>query len=320
MKRYILAIETGGTKIQLAIGTAEGEILYNYRTKVKREEGFYGILEVVTNALPLLMKKAEEFGGTISKIGIGFGGPVDSKSGVAIWSAQIDGWGDFPVKEFFEEKTKIPTYLFNDSTAAAWGEYCKGSGRGSNIFFYTNIGSGVGGGIIINGKIFDGQGYGAAEFGQSYLCNPFYKGETKFSAIQVERVCSGWAIEKRMRTDDIPENSILWELCHHKQETIDCLMWAKGVEKEDHYAMKILDETAELFAIALSNVLCFYSPEVIAVGGGVSLIGEPLISRLNDYVKKYAYRNTAGRYKIVKSSLDEAIVLVGTLLLTGAEE
>ena len=107
-KHFILAIETGGTKIQLVLGSDKGEIFYRYRTCVEREKGFEGILDRVTEALPSLIKKAAELGGTICRIGIGFGGPVQTSTGTAIWSAQIDGWGNFPVAQYFEEKTGIP--------------------------------------------------------------------------------------------------------------------------------------------------------------------------------------------------------------------
>ena len=118
MEQLIMAIETGGTKIQLAIGTAQGDILYNHYARVEREKGFRGVLDVVTGIMPELIEKAREFGGKIERIGIGFGGPVDMASGTAIWSPQIDGWGGFPVKKFFEEKTGLPTYLYNVSDAA----------------------------------------------------------------------------------------------------------------------------------------------------------------------------------------------------------
>ena len=317
MKPLLLAIETGGTKIQLVLGTSAGDICYRYRTLVDRKKGMQGILDKVLEAFPLLEQEAAKLGGKIECAGIGFGGPVDSTSGMAIWSAQIDGWGNFPVADYFKEKTGLSAYLFNDSNAAAWGEYCRGAGRGSQIFFYTNIGSGIGGGIILNGKLFDGQGFGAAEFGQSYLYDPWYKGDSRYPVNHIERICSGWSIEQRLRSDKIPENSVLLQLCEGHQEKINCHLWSEAIRMNDGYALKVLEETAEYFAIALSNVLCFYSPEVIAIGGGVSLIGDPLITRIRKYTDQYVYQNSRGKYRIVKSELDEDVVLVGTLLLTG---
>lgn len=320
MKQYILAIETGGTKIQMVLGNAKGEIFHRYRTAVEREKGFRGILDKLLEEMPTLKKWAKEMGGSITRIGIGFGGPVDTKKGRALWSAQIDGWKDFPVSEFFEKQTGIHTWVFNDSNAAAWGEYCRGEGNGSDIFFYTNIGSGVGGGLVIDGKLYDGQGCGAAEFGQTYLYDPHRESDGRYPVIQIEKVCSGWGIEKQLRTADIPADSLLWGYCGGDQEKVDCHMWSKGVEKGDAYCLSVLDGVAEYFAIALCNMFCFYSPQVVAIGGGVSLIGEPLISRINAYVEKYIYINNSGRYRIVRSRLGEDVVLVGTLLLTGLQK
>ena len=315
MKEYILAIETGGTKIQMVIGTIAGDILYNYRFEVRKEFGSKGILKDILSALPLLENKARELNGKIIKIGIGFGGPVNSKEGIVIGSAQISGWKEFPIANFFEKKTGYPTYVFNDSNAAAWGEYIKGSGNGSNIFFYTNMGSGVGGGFVINGELYDGQGFGASEMGQTYIGNPL-----TYQNVQVEKLCSGWGIENRLRNSNVQSDSFLWELCNGKKNKLNCIMLGIAIEQKDEFALKFLDATAELFAIALCNVIHLLSPECIAIGGGVSLLGPFLIKRINYYVSKYVYVNNVGKYKIVKCVLDEDVVLVGTLLLTAKEK
>lgn len=319
MEELILAIETGGTKIQLVLGNKDGEILYRYRTRVEKEKGFRGILDNVLGTIPHMSEKAKELGAKIWRIGIGFGGPVETATGTAIWSAQIDGWKDFSVTEFFEEKTGIPTFLFNDSNAAAWGEYCKGVGNNSKVFFYTNIGSGVGGGVVINGQLFDGQGRGAAEIGQTYMYDPRNQNDSKFKCNHIERFCSGWSIQERIRNAEGLEESLLWKLCGGEKDKITCELWSKGVEAGDELALKILDEEAEFFAIVLCNMICFYSPQIIAIGGGVSLIGDPLIDRIRKYTDQYVYLNCKGTYQIVKSSLDEDVVLVGTLLLTATQ-
>lgn len=317
MKSFILAIETGGTKIQLALGSPDGDIFFRYRANVEREKGFQGILDAVVSEIPDMKEKAAGLGGAVHAIGIGFGGPVETASGTALWSAQIDGWKNFPVKRYFEEKTGIETFLYNDSNAAAWGEYCKGAGRGSRIFFYTNMGSGVGGGLVLNGELYDGQGTGAAEMGQMYMADFSAKPGEKIKTLPTEKICSGWGIEQKLQNADLPEDSLLWKLCGGKQKRLTCLEWAEAIKKKDGYALQLLEQTAEYFAIALCNMFCFFSPQKVAIGGGVSLIGEPLIERIRKYVEKYVYINCAGRYEIVKSELDEDVVIVGTLLLTG---
>lgn len=312
MKEYILAIETGGTKLQMAIGTSEGEILYNYRTRIYPENGCQGILEDIIKAFPLLNDEALKRDGKISKIGIGFGGPVDSNKGMVIASVQVRGWENFSVMDYFMEKVGIPAYIYNDSNAATWGEYCKGAGQGTRNFFYTNMGSGVGGGLVIDGKLYNGQGNGAAELGQTWLCDYGRNNRPR----KVEDMCSGWSIEQQLRHDTIPDNSLIWKLCEGRQEHLTCQMLGEAVRAGDAYAIQFLDHITEIFAIALSNVSSMFSPECIAIGGGVSLIGDPLIERLRKYIKPYIFVSNTDKYRIEKSQLDESIVLVGTLLLT----
>lgn len=316
MKEYILAVETGGTKLQLALGTADGEILFTHRTRIYPENGCQGILGDVVNALPMMEQEAKKRGGTIARIGIGFGGPVDTAKGMVIASIQVKGWEGFDVNRFFLERSGIPAYIFNDSNAAAWGEYCRGVGQGTKNFFYTNMGSGVGGGAVINGKLYDGQGFGAAELGHTYISD---YGNGVAEPVKVEHICSGWGIEKHLRSAEIPKESLLWKLCDGNQSTLTSRMLGDAVKDGDAYAGQFLDHVAQVFGIALANVISLFSPECIAIGGGVSLIGDPLIERLRKFTEPYVFVSDIGKYHIEKSHLDETIVLVGTLLLTAAQ-
>jgi glucokinase len=310
---YILAIEIGGTKLQMAVGLSDGTILYNHRQKVNPAKGNEGILNSIFSALPLFHSKASEMGGSVATISIGFGGPVDTIRGIVIDSFQVTGWNNFPLREYVSKKANLPVYVFNDTNAATWGEYCKGTGKGSKIFFYTNIGSGIGGGVVIDGKLYDGQGYGAVEFGQVYMFDPWSK--DKFPVNTIEKICSGWAIEKRLRNCLIPRDSLLWELCENKQETLDCRMLEQAVKTGDVFATKEFDLYCDVFSIALSGVVSFFNPDRIAIGGGVSRMGDILISRLCTKIPPYIFISGKNRFDIVQCQLDEDIVLVGALLL-----
>lgn len=316
MKDFILAIETGGTKLQLAIGLPDGTILFNYRQKIVKERGRQGVLEAIAEAMPLLHQRAAELGGRLTRVGVGFGGPVETAKGRAIAAVQIAGWFNFPVGEHIQALTGLPTYVFNDTNSAAWGEYCRGAGQGTKTFFYTNMGSGVGGGIIINGSLYDGQGFGAAEFGQTWIGSPWI--EANYHNERVENLCSGWAIERRMRAMELPKTSLLWELCGGSQQLLNCEMLGQAAARGDPCANEILDTTARIFSIALANAVSFFSPEKLAIGGGVSLIGEPLIARLQNYTKEYVFFNSEGKFQVVQSVLGEDVVLVGALLLAGS--
>jgi len=169
LEKYILGVEIGGTKLQLAISTRDGEILDTHQGRVDVDAGAPGIREWLEANMPAMFARASDLQGELVALGCGFGGPIDTAKGEVLKSIQIHGWSGFPIKAWFEEKFNLPAVIANDSNAATWGEYNNGSGRGSRYFFYTNMGSGVGGGIVIDGQLYDGQGYGAGEFGQTYV-------------------------------------------------------------------------------------------------------------------------------------------------------
>lgn len=312
----ILAIETGGTKIQAFLGTGEGEILFRQRMDVDPRRGPEGILETVYAAIGAARERAAGLGAEVSRIGFGFGGPVDEASGRVLGSMQIPGWAGFGLAEHIRARFGIETSVFNDTDSATWGEYVLGAGRGTDIFFYTNIGSGIGGGVVIHGRLFTGQGLGACEFGQTFVSNP--RRILQSDSDRLETLCSGWAIERHLGGAAVPPDSVLMALCGGDQSRLTAGMLGEAASRGDAYASELLDEIARLFARGLANALCFYSPECIAIGGGVSLIGEPLIGRLRRFTDEYVYLNSKGTYRIQQCELGEDAVSVGVLLRAGA--
>lgn len=312
----ILGIETGGTKVQAVLGLPDGTIIHRWRTKVDRARGSEGILEALKKEYPVLESKAAEMGCSIVKVGWGFGGPVVTSEGLALGNPLISGWSDFPLADYFNNITHLPVYIFNDTNAATWAEYCLGAGRGTEVFFYTNIGTGIGGGIVEHGRLYDGCGYGAVEFGQTYIGNP-WDNDSFFRCERVENICSGTAMEDRLHAADIPDSSLLWELCGGDKNRIDCRMLGAAVHSGDEFATDFFDKTVHVLSIGLSNIISCFSPQKLAIGGGVSLIGSPLMERLNRYTKDYVFFNSVDKYQIVPCELGEDVVVVGSLLLAG---
>ncbi len=315
---HVLAIETGGTKLQMAIGNIKGDILYNHRQAVVPQSGHLGTLAAIEDSMPIIRAKAEELGVKIERIGIGFGGIVSTNEKKLVTSSQISGWENFPLEAYLTEKTGIPTRVYNDANAATWGEYILGTGHDSNIFMYANIGSGVGGGIVINGKLYNGQGLGALEVGQCFVYNPFSDNDNSY--IQLERICSGWGLESRLRKSDLPKDSVLRELCGNDASTLNCKMLGEAARQNDAFANKFLDDSFMVFSIHLANIISLFSPDVVAIGGGVSLIGDPVFNRIRAFVEPYVAKNVQKRYKIVPCALEEDIVIAGALLLAGRDD
>ena len=309
-----ITAEIGGTKIQVAAGNADGSIATTLRGRVDADKGSRGILEWFRENTRRLIEQKEAEGAVLEGIGVGFGGPIDSSTGRVLRSMQIEGWSDCDLKGWFEGNFHLPTFVYNDSSAAGWGEYVLGSGRGTKQFFYTNMGTGVGGALILDGRLFDGQGVGAGELGQTRV--PDWTGDAPGAEDRLEELCSGLGIETRLhRPGYVPEDSLLLKLAGGDLGKIDCRMLAEAVRAGDPFACQELDHVARAMATGIANVLCLAQPERVAVGGGISLMGDILFDRLRPEVKRREFISNEGRYEVVPCELGEAIVLQGALLL-----
>src|SRR5438132_917244 len=169
-----IGIEIGGTKLQLGAGLGDGVLRGLWRETIDVNAGPEGIRRQITRGIPELLAQAGVERSHVRGIGIGFGGPVDDATHTVIKSHQIEGWDDFPVAKWIAEVTGFPAVLGNDSDVAGLAEALFGAGKGFSPVFYTNIGSGIGGALIIDGQIYRGSGRGAAEIGHLSVTPTFW--------------------------------------------------------------------------------------------------------------------------------------------------
>src|ERR687884_1917828 len=183
---HYLGIEIGGTKLQLGVGPGDGTLAGLWRGNVDAAAGGEGIRRQIVAAVPELLARAGLDRSQLKAVGIGFGGPVDDATRGVLKSHQVGGWDGFPLAAWAEEALGLPAALGNDADCAGLAEALFGAGQGLSPIFYITIGSGIGGGLIINGEIYRGCGRGAAEIGH-----------LRIDAKHVlENVASGWGIEQ----------------------------------------------------------------------------------------------------------------------------
>lgn len=314
MHDLAIAVEIGGTKLQAAVGRTDGAVLELRRESVDPSGGAAGILAWMEKTVPALIAELSA-AAKPHAIGVGFGGPVESATGRVLTSHQVEGWRDVALKHWFESRFDLPTVVANDANAAGWAEYCLGAGRGARHFFYSNIGSGIGGALVIDGRLHDGQGLGAGEIGHTYV--PDWTQGKPGAADKLEHLCSGWSIERRLRRGPVPPSSALQRLCGGRTEAITCAMLGEAASQGDAFAVAELDRIAYSVGLALSNVITLFHPERIALGGGVSLMGEALLEPVRRHVAEHVFGPFQGAYEIVPCALGEAVVLSGALLLAG---
>src|SRR5437660_2277870 len=182
-----VGIEIGGTKLQIGLGAGDGTLAALWRGGVDVARGGEGIREQILRETPLLLEGAGVDRGQVRGVGVGFGGPVDDADQTVIKSHQIAGWDGFPLAQWLTELLGWPVALGNDADVAGLAEALFGAGKGLSPIFYITIGSGIGGGLIINGEIYRGVGRGAAEIGHVVVWGP-----TDDHCGTLEDLASGW--------------------------------------------------------------------------------------------------------------------------------
>ncbi|MGE5610259.1 MAG: ROK family protein [Bacillota bacterium] len=300
-ERRYLAIEIGGTKLQMVIGNGEGRILRRWRAAVERREGGPGICRQIERGVVELTKDTR-----IEAVGVGFGGPVDWRTGRICCSHQIAGWENFELATWLQELTGVAVAVENDANVATLGETLSGAGRGANPLFYSNMGSGVGGGMTVDGRIYHGQVPGECEFGHVRLDR---------SGTTVESRCSGWAVDERIRRRCAERpGSVLGQLIGSTRGG-EAKHLSAALAQGDPIAREILAEVGDDLGLAFSHVVHLLHPERIVLGGGLSLVGEPLRAAVAAAIPRYLMKAFLPGPQVHLAGLGEDVVPVGALHL-----
>ena len=287
MEQYVFAVDLGGTTVKLGLFDKEGNVLEKWEIVTRKENNGENILPDIAKSI---QDKAAEKG--ISKdeilgVGIGVPGPVDSKG--VIYKAANLGWDVFNVSEKLGELTGLPVKTGNDANVAALGEMWKGGGKGFNSIVAVTLGTGVGGGVIIEGKLVAGSTGAGGEIGHIHVednetitCGCGKKGclEQYASATGIARLAN-----ERLAQDDMP--SIL-----RNAEKVDAKAVFDAVKEGDRLAIEVAEIFGMYLGKGLAAVGAVVNPEAFVIGGGVSKAGEVLFDYIEKNYVKYAFHGT----------------------------
>lgn len=302
--KLLLGIEIGGTKLQLVCGDATGRIHARRRLGVAPAEGAEGVRRQIERTLPELLTDR-----SIEAVGVGFGGPVDWRTGRTNRSHQLAGWSEFPLADWLRAQTGTPVLVDNDANVAALGESLCGAGIGLNPVGYVTLGSGVGGGLVTEGKIYHGAPPGEAEIGHLLLDR---------CGTTLEARCAGWAVDARIRDLNLKEPTGVLARLAGNTAGGEARHLAAALGQGDAAAARILREVAEDLAFGLSHVVHLFHPQVIILGGGLSGVGEPLRVAVAAALAGFTMDAFQPGPEIRLAALGEDAVPVGALLLARA--
>jgi glucokinase len=269
------------------VGRSDGTLIALERAEVERSQGASAIRErIETTARTLAAKHL------LTAVGIGFGGPIDADRGRTITSHQVGGWDDFPLVEWIGDKLSLPAVLGNDADVAALAEAKYGAGRGANPVFYVTVGTGIGGGLIVDGRIYRGSGAGASEIGH---LRPGLDAVDPHDT--VEAIAAGPAIAAA-------------------GDAANAKLIAQRAAIGDAKAVAAFKRSTDTLGWAIAQTLTLVAPEVVVVGGGVALAGETLFyAPLREAVERYVFPPLRGTYRILPPMLGEEMVVHGAIAL-----
>ena len=301
----VLAIDLGGTKILTAIISNRGRVVASEYHLTLADEGPEAVINRILSAIDHLLSLGNIGSSQLDNISIAAAGAIDLEKGLVTLSPHLPGWHDVPLRDIVKEKYRVNTFLLNDASAAALGEHHFGAGKEVNNLVYLTVGTGIGGGIIINGKLYSGASGSAGEIGHMTIDVNGLR--CKCGNIGcLEMLVSGTAVAREaVRRIGCGESSSLTEMVEGKIENITAEKVEVAARRGDSLALEVILEAATYLGIGMVNLVNIFNPEMIIVGGGMAKMGDLLLEPARQVVRKRAFSLSAQAVRIVPAQLGD---------------
>lgn len=311
---YFVGIDIGGTNVEIGILNAQGDILGKESIKTESKKGAEDTFNRIWNKTKELAEKLKIKVEGIEAIGLGIPGPVVNNSVVKI-AANFSWNNDFPAKDLMEKVTGKPVKVGNDVKVIALGETLFGAGKGYKNSITIPIGTGIAAGIIIDGKILEGAGGAAGEFGHVVVNKEGYKCGCGLTGC-LETYCSATGIVREGRRRlELDKNNALYEVIGGDLEKLEAKHIFDLAKKGDKFSSEIVDFFCEKLAEGVGMLLNIINPEIIIFTGGVARAGEIIIDGVKKYLPKYALGMTMENLIFTFGKLEEEAGIKGAAAL-----
>jgi glucokinase len=299
----ILGIDLGGTKILTAVTNSQGKMLSRDHSITPASKGHEAVIQSILESAHRALEQANVAISELTAVGIGAPGLSNPETGMLFTSPNLPGWRDVPLRDIMQERLGKRTFLINDANAAALGEFYFGAARGASNFIYITLSTGIGGGIVIDGKIYSGAIGAAGEVGHMTIdddgpiCNCGNRGCW-------EMLASGTALarEAKHRIEEGVRTSIL-EYAEGDVEKVTAQVVHSAAERGDSLAQELIARTSYYVGVGLANLINIFNPELIVIGGGLSNIGDMLLKPAFKVARERAYKEAFQAVRFASAEL-----------------
>ena len=305
-KRFIVGIDIGGTKIAAVLARTNGEIVQRVSepTDADRRDPNAVLMRLAEMAREVTTAGQAEHD-EILGVGVSCGGPLDNKTGVIHSPPNLPEWKAVPVKAFMEKALELPVRVENDANATALAEWRYGAGEGTKNLVFLTVGTGIGGGLILDGRLYRGTNNLAGEVGhQTILMNGPLCGCGKRGCL--EALASGPAIARLARESMMyGRHKRVLALAGGLVKNITAAHVVESAKQGDSFAIQILEEAGTYLGVGIANLIQILNPEAIVLGTIAVHAGDLILNPIRAAVKEYAWERSANVCKIVPAALGD---------------
>lgn len=312
---YYLGIDLGGTNIASGVVDENYNIIGRGKVKTNCPRPAAEIADDMALSVNLALKDAGITIDQVEAMGIGSPGAIDPINGVVVDSGNLD-FHLVPLCSMLKERLGVDFYIENDANAAAYGEYIAGAGKGTKNFIAITLGTGVGGGIIIDGKIYSGSNYAGAELGHMVMC---IDGEACTCGRRgcFEAYASATALIRQTKeTMDRNHDSIMWELTGNNINAVNGLTAFDAMRKNDAAGKAVVDRYLYYVASGVASIINIFQPDLLCIGGGISREGETIAAPIRSIVaNEVLAKNAEKKTEIRTAKLGNDAGIIGAAML-----
>ncbi len=316
-KKWIIGVDLGGTNISVGVlpmdgGNGEIPGLRTVPTEAQRGAKFVvdRIVGLIEDARDEVLSKYRGSASDFAGVGIGSPGPLDRKTGTVINTPNL-GWRNFPLRDLISNAVGMPATLDNDANCATYGEWWLGAGRNVDTLVGLTLGTGIGGGIVLNGEIFHGVSDAAGEIGHMTIDSTGRRCKCGNYGC-LEAYASGPAIALRaVEGIETGAESLLPALVDGRLEEITAATVYEAVILGDPYANEVMRETAKFLGAGVANIINVLNPAMVVIAGGVTRAGDHLFVPLRAEVRRRAFRSAEEACQIVSGQLPTTAGVIG---------
>ncbi len=311
MSEFIIGVDLGGTNIKVSIFNLDLKLILEVRKPTEAQNGPAYVLNKIIHIVEDMMGNLNITEKLIHCMGMGIPGLLDPYEGKSFFSPNFPGWENIHVVNEMKKRFHFPVFIDNDVRVNLYGEWLYGAGLNSKNLILITLGTGLGSGIVMDGKVMYGETASAGEIGHMNMYREGRPCKCGSSGCLGRYVSAVGMVNTFIEKLNKGRNSIIEEWVNYDNSNIQASMISKAYDLHDSLAIEVMHETGRILGFGLANVINLFNPEIIIVGGGMSLAGDRLLNTVRETISGHSLKISSNACRVVQAKLGDCAGMIG---------